>query len=96
PLPVFPGQETGPSAPPPPSRTYRDEPPVFPGKESAVPPVPDYGASSPADDAATPPRGIPVPDNRDWFDEHPDHKDDGPADFGPTGQPTEVPFRWRK
>lgn len=93
PLPVFPGQ--GPEGPPP-ARTYRDERPVFPGKESAVPPVPDYGASSPADDTATPPRGIPVGDARGWFDEHPDHEDDGPGDFGPTGQPTEVPFRWRK
>ncbi|OAP23914.1 MULTISPECIES: hypothetical protein [Amycolatopsis] len=95
PLPVFPGQETGPSGLPP-SRTYRDDRPVFPGKESAVPPVPDYGAPSPADDTATPPRGIPVGDPRGWFDEHPDHEDDGPADFGPTGHPTEVPFRWRK
>ncbi|WP_406641217.1 hypothetical protein [Amycolatopsis sp. WGS_07] len=92
---MFPGQETGTSGPPP-SRTYRDELPVFPGKAPAVPPVPDYHAPSPADDAATPPRGIPVPDNRGWFDEHPDHEDDGPSDFGPTGQPTEVPFRWRK
>ncbi|WP_156096776.1 hypothetical protein [Amycolatopsis jejuensis] len=59
-------------------------------------PNPDYPAPSPADDAATPPRGLPVQGARGWFDEHPDRDDNGPGEFGPTGEPTEIPFRWRK
>jgi len=39
----------------------------------------------------TPPRGTPAqPSNREWFEEN------APAqDFGPTGQPTELPYRYR-
>ncbi|WP_158605640.1 hypothetical protein [Amycolatopsis panacis] len=100
-LPVFPGQETEPVAPPPPMRGYRGEPPVFPGREPVVPPVPDATPgprSAPLDEADTPPRGTPLPSSRGWFDQHPDQhpgRQDG-AEFGPTGDPTEIPFRWRK
>ncbi|MFI5612321.1 hypothetical protein [Amycolatopsis sp. NPDC051903] len=48
------------------------------------------------DDEATPPRGL--PSARGWFDEYPDNPDGdgGGGEFGPTGEPTEIPFRWRK
>jgi hypothetical protein len=39
----------------------------------------------------TPPRGIPAAD-RGWFDEYADEE---PVQFGPTGQPTELPYRYR-
>ncbi|WP_326568547.1 hypothetical protein VSH64_43460 [Amycolatopsis rhabdoformis] len=58
--------------------------------------------AQPADDTPTPPRGIPRV--RGWFDQHPDNPTTPPAttdtpddgEFGPTGDPTEIPFRWRK
>ncbi|TNC23140.1 hypothetical protein [Amycolatopsis alkalitolerans] len=39
----------------------------------------------------TPPRGIPAAE-RGWFDNYPD---EDPPQFGPTGQPTELPYRYR-
>ncbi|HJQ46200.1 MAG TPA: hypothetical protein VJ870_07745 [Amycolatopsis sp.] len=48
-----------------------------------------------AADEATPPRGIPV-SGRDWFVPLPgEESSDDPADFGPTGDPTELPYRYR-
>ncbi|MTD58120.1 hypothetical protein [Amycolatopsis pithecellobii] len=43
------------------------------------------------EDSDTPQRGIPQSD-RGWFDEFPE---DTPTQFGPTGQPTELPYRYR-
>ncbi|TVS99573.1 hypothetical protein FNH07_34225, partial [Amycolatopsis bartoniae] len=40
----------------------------------------------------TPPRGIPAAE-RGWFDEYPE--DGEQPRFGPTGQPTELPYRYR-
>ncbi|HVV10789.1 hypothetical protein [Amycolatopsis sp.] len=40
--------------------------------------------------ADTPPRGIPMSD-RGWFDEYPEET----TSFGPTGDPTELPYRYR-
>ena len=46
-------------------------------------------------DEDTPPRGIPLSD-RGWFDPLPGEESaDEPADFGPTGDPTELPYRYR-
>jgi hypothetical protein len=45
----------------------------------------------PQPDTDTPPRGIPAAD-RGWFDEYADEE---PVQFGPTGQPTELPYRYR-
>ncbi|MEV4602250.1 hypothetical protein AB0K15_33255 [Amycolatopsis sp. NPDC049253] len=68
---------------------------------------PNAPRSHPADDTPTPPRGI--PQVRGWFDQHPDNPSSAPqnatpptgddpdgGEFGPTGDPTEIPFRWRK
>ena len=50
---------------------------------------------SPGSDADTPPRGIPLSE-RGWFDELPaEASADKPAEFGPTGEPTEIPYRYR-
>ncbi|GAA3541454.1 hypothetical protein GCM10022222_26360 [Amycolatopsis ultiminotia] len=94
-LPVFPGRE--PVVPP------------VPGPGSGQQPEPPAPAAS-TDDVDTPPRGTPVQQLRGWFDQHPDQHPDpqpsrypeqhpdqqGGGEFGPTGDPTEIPFRWRK
>ncbi|AXB47219.1 hypothetical protein A4R43_36185 [Amycolatopsis albispora] len=58
--------------------------------------------SARAEEADTPPRGIRMGD-RGWFDELPDSasaasssEPPGEATFGPSGDPTEIPYRYRK
>ena len=66
--------------------------PVFPGPDTPLPqPTKDQ------QEPATPPRGTP----RGWFDEFNDQPQDPqdpeePQDFGPTGQPTEIPYRYKR
>jgi hypothetical protein len=65
--------------------------PVFPGRDT---PLPQPSGRSEAD---TPPRGNP----RGWFDEFTDQQakpeeTEEPQDFGPTGQPTEIPYRFKR
>ncbi|WP_143086522.1 hypothetical protein [Amycolatopsis saalfeldensis] len=56
-----------------------------------------FSASSPADDVETPPRGTPLPQSRGWFDEFQNREDNGgDGEFGPTGEPTEIPYKYRK
>ncbi|UUV35060.1 hypothetical protein NQK81_16960 [Amycolatopsis roodepoortensis] len=83
------------------------EPPVTP-PSSAMPPAPPstQPVSPPpgipvAPEPATPPRGVPM--HRGWFDELGENvpessKVDPPegGEFGPTGDPTEIPYRYRK
>lgn len=83
------------------------EPPVTP-PSSAMPPAPPLTqpVSPPpgipvAPEPATPPRGVPM--HRGWFDELAENapessKVDQPegGEFGPTGDPTEIPYRYRK
>jgi hypothetical protein len=54
-----------------------------------------FSAPSPADDD-TPPRGMPLPQSRGWFDEFENREDNGGGEFGPTGEPTEIPYKYRK
>ncbi|MFD2421937.1 hypothetical protein [Amycolatopsis pigmentata] len=67
-------------------------PPVPPARQPIAenPESPAPAEPAPADED-TPPRGIPLAD-RGWFDELP--AEDG-AGFGPTGNPTEIPYRYR-
>lgn len=76
------------------------EEPAQPEPEDALPwkeraaqldPQPAAERPEPDTDTDTPPRGIPATD-RGWFDEHLDAE---PPQFGPTGQPTELPYRYR-
>ncbi|WP_340684350.1 hypothetical protein [Amycolatopsis coloradensis] len=83
------------------------EPPVTP-PSSAMPPAPPLTqpVSPPpgipvSPEPATPPRGLPM--HRGWFDELAENvpessKVDPPegGEFGPTGDPTEIPYRYRK
>ncbi|UMP01684.1 hypothetical protein [Amycolatopsis sp. EV170708-02-1] len=81
------------------------EPPVTAPPSAAMPPVPQP-VSPPqgvpvAPEPATPPRGVPM--HRGWFDELAENvpessKVDQPegGEFGPTGDPTEIPYRYRK
>ncbi|WP_236795963.1 hypothetical protein [Amycolatopsis sp. GM8] len=94
-----------PEAPPAEEPRVEREPRVE--QESAKPRVPPLGFEAafeekpavegtpepvePDADSDTPPRGIPLSD-RGWFDEHPDQQ---PGQFGPSGQPTELPYRYR-
>jgi hypothetical protein len=46
----------------------------------------------------TPPRGTPLPSARGWFDELPEEQS-GPGDggdFGPTGEPTHIPYNYKR
>lgn len=62
--------------------------PVFPGRDTPLP-QPTKADQEPA----TPPRGTP----RGWFDEFAEPKEpEEPQDFGPTGQPTEIPYRYKR
>ncbi|WIX79538.1 hypothetical protein QRX50_01625 [Amycolatopsis carbonis] len=76
-------------------------------QQPGVPQSPSAPQNHSADDTPTPPRGI--PQVRGWFDQHPDNPNTPPqsatppngddpdgGEFGPTGDPTEIPFRWRK
>lgn len=95
--PVSSAAESGVSAEqaPAPSPAQPVVPPAAP-PATAVPPsaVAQPGAVPVADaDVDTPPRGIPLRE-RGWFDEPPETSDE-PAEFGPTGEPTEIPYRHR-
>jgi hypothetical protein len=60
--------------------------PVFPGRDT---PLPQPSRQEPE----TPPRGT----ARGWFDEFTENKEpEEPQDFGPTGQPTEIPYRYKR
>ncbi|WP_158885519.1 hypothetical protein [Amycolatopsis anabasis] len=80
------------------------------GPEPAEPPKPpmppsasEWVSKPPANqpDTDTPPRGTPAPDTgkpRGWFDDFTDQEPEKPAEnggFGPTGEPTEIPYRYR-
>ncbi|MBB5855306.1 hypothetical protein HDA45_005393 [Amycolatopsis umgeniensis] len=78
-------------------------PPATTPPSSAMPPAPTAPPQGipAAPEAATPPRGIPM--GRGWFDELGENvpessKVDQPegGEFGPTGDPTEIPYRYRK
>ncbi len=89
-----------PPAPAPPQAT--PPPAVDPPPVAVSPPSPPSGTPvPPAPEPATPPRGVPV--HRGWFDELAENlpessKLDPPegGEFGPTGEPTEIPYRYRK
>jgi hypothetical protein len=97
PVPVPPAHKTPAPPPPPPP-----PPPSPPAPEPQAPPAPPAGSQ-----ADTPPRGIPLPPpdaraDRGWFDElsrrtesQKTERPDGGGSFGPTGDPTEIPYRFR-
>ncbi|KFU79444.1 hypothetical protein SAMN04489729_3643 [Amycolatopsis lurida] len=83
------------------------EPPVTPPSSAmpSAPPLTQPVSPPPgipvAPEPATPPRGVPM--HRGWFDELGENvpessKVDPPegGEFGPTGDPTEIPYRYRK
>ncbi|MEV7553776.1 hypothetical protein AB0N89_29520 [Amycolatopsis sp. NPDC089917] len=103
--------EPAPASPPPPATTPPPSamPPVthpVAGPPSGPLPQPTSSASPPqgipvAPDLPTPPRGVPM--DRGWFDElaesvpESSKTDSSEGDeFGPTGDPTEIPYRYRK
>ncbi|MGK4597692.1 hypothetical protein [Amycolatopsis sp. w19] len=76
------------------------DPPVTAPPSAAMPASPPQGIPV-APEPATPPRGVPM--HRGWFDELAENvpessKVDPPegGEFGPTGDPTEIPYRYRK
>ncbi|MEU8415863.1 hypothetical protein AB0C24_24015 [Amycolatopsis japonica] len=76
------------------------DPPVTVPPSAAMPASPPQGIPV-APEPATPPRGVPM--HRGWFDELAENvpessKVDQPegGEFGPTGDPTEIPYRYRK
>ncbi|RSN19731.1 hypothetical protein DMC61_39615 [Amycolatopsis sp. WAC 04169] len=76
------------------------DPPVTAPPSVARPASPPQGIPV-APEPATPPRGVPM--HRGWFDELAENvpessKVDPPegGEFGPTGDPTEIPYRYRK
>jgi hypothetical protein len=97
---VTPPPATGPVAPP--AAPPATESAVGPGPQPVSPPSPPQGTPAPpVPEPATPPRGVPV--HRGWFDElegdlPESSKLDPPesGEFGPTGEPTEIPYRYRK
>lgn len=60
-----------------------------------APATPPTAASGPDDEADTPPHGLPLR-RRGWFDEASEAPSDESAQFGPTGESTETPFRYRE
>ncbi|MFD5248857.1 hypothetical protein ACFWIW_30240 [Amycolatopsis sp. NPDC058340] len=78
------------------------EPPVTAPPPAAMPQPASPPQGVPvAPEPATPPRGVPM--HRGWFDELAENvpessKVDQPegGEFGPTGDPTEIPYRYRK
>jgi hypothetical protein len=71
--------------------------PPLPGPpRQAPPPAVAEQDPEPADpDTDTPPRGIPAAEHG-WFDEYPEERaEDESGQFGPTGEPTERPYRYR-
>jgi hypothetical protein len=97
---VTPPPATGPVAPP--AAPPATESAVGPVPKPVSPPSPPQGTPAPpAPEPATPPRGVPM--HRGWFDElegdlPESSKLDPPesGEFGPTGEPTEIPYRYRK
>lgn len=98
---MFPGPESTPQ--PFPARHAAPARPVFPGP-GTLPPVPNTdarpvfpGKNTPLPqpttrtEPETPPRGTP----RGWFDELPEQQEEA-QDFGPTGQPTEIPYKYKR
>ncbi|RSN57571.1 hypothetical protein DMH01_29085 [Amycolatopsis sp. WAC 04182] len=76
-------------------------PPAAPPMPQPGPPVSPPRGGPVAPEPATPPRGVPM--HRGWFDELGENvpessKVDQPegGEFGPTGDPTEIPYRYRK
>ncbi|WP_394360799.1 hypothetical protein [Amycolatopsis sp. SB7-3] len=76
------------------------DPPVTAPPSAAMPASPPQGIPV-APEPVTPPRGVPM--HRGWFDELAENvpessKVDQPegGEFGPTGDPTEIPYRYRK
>ena len=79
PSPVQPGQPT-------PGQTGQTPAPGSPQQHQPQP--------EPGHDEDTPPRGLQL--DRGWFDPLPGEASaNEPADFGPTGDPTELPYRYR-
>lgn len=92
-------QPDPPQATPPPAPPVTGPPPG-PLPQPVSPSSPPQGIPV-APEPATPPRGVPM--NRGWFDEMGENvpessKLDPPenGEFGPTGDPTEIPYRYRK
>ncbi len=112
PQPSSPQPVTPAAAPPPPATPPAAPPPVTTPPPAVMPPnaaplpQPTSPSSPPqgvpvAPEPATPPRGLPL--HRGWFDELGENvpessKVDQPegGEFGPTGDPTEIPYRYRK
>ncbi|WP_410661455.1 hypothetical protein [Amycolatopsis sp. lyj-112] len=100
-----PPQVTQPSAANPPMALPQpSRPPVTPPATSPAagpqPVSPPQGIPV-SPDPPTPPRGVPL--GRGWFDELADNVPESPkvdppegGGFGPTGEPTEIPYRYRK
>jgi hypothetical protein len=103
PPPAPPQQQVAPPAPPVPPPVPQAAPP--PAAPPAPPRVPSVPRSEPI--APTPPRGVSLPPkapsaDRGWFDElgvaEESSKTEDPDrgnEFGPTGDPTEIPYRYR-
>ncbi|EME50854.1 hypothetical protein H074_37858 [Amycolatopsis decaplanina DSM 44594] len=98
--PVSPPATTPPSAAMPPPAPPVIGPPSGPLPQPVSPASPPQGVPV-APEAVTPPRGVPM--HRGWFDELAENvpessKVDQPegGEFGPTGDPTEIPYRYRK
>ncbi|GLY68218.1 hypothetical protein [Amycolatopsis taiwanensis] len=87
-------------APPVPPATQVPEPVPSPIEQpappvSVTPPTAEIPAAPVPDaDADTPPHGLPLK-RRGWFDEPPDDSSDTSVQFGPTGESTEIPYRYR-
>ncbi|WP_410578130.1 hypothetical protein [Amycolatopsis sp. lyj-108] len=82
-----------------PSQAEPEPPATTPPSSAIAPPLPQ--PASPPPEPATPPRGVPM--NRGWFDELAENAPESSkvaqsegAEFGPTGDPTEIPYRYRK
>lgn len=75
--------------------------PVWPTPENTPAETGESAASRAPDEPETPPRGTAQRGTaqRDWFDEMPvsdPAETDRHQDFGPTGEPTEIPYRCRE
>jgi hypothetical protein len=81
-------------------------PPPVPVPPSVSQPLPAPAQAPPPTPAAPPPPGDlvpPVPPDRGWFDERAGQAESDQtekphqgAEFGPTGDPTEIPYRYRR
>lgn len=91
PEPVAEAAPPSPAAPEPEPASSPSEPPMPAIPEPATSAAP---SAAPDPDADTPPRGIPL-GGRGWFDEASETSSDEPSEFGPTGEPTEIEYRYR-